>query len=345
MIPIKLTLSGFTSYKELVEIDFTGLDLVCISGANGAGKSSLLDAITYALYGQARRRDEAIINDACQRAEVSLEFRYQQEVYKIVRSISRGKGTQVDFFIQSQDGNSGQPRWKVLTERTLSETNAKIIRTLRLDYDTFINASFFLQGKADIFATQTPAERKKILGSILGLDQWEDYRKRAADRIKEQQFNVNQIEGRLADIQRILDEEPNIKADYQVLQAQQAEASAKVQRAQAQLEQKRLVQEKLDGLQQIAETHKRQADRLLSEQAEQQARLEKTQAKLESIQKELAREDEIKAAFDHLDSLRQQLASMDALDEQARPLETQRQELAQQIELKRQALQQDKRML
>ena len=43
MIPIKLRLAGFTSYREPVELDFTGFDLACISGANGAGKSSLLD--------------------------------------------------------------------------------------------------------------------------------------------------------------------------------------------------------------------------------------------------------------------------------------------------------------
>ena len=54
MIPIKLSLEGFTSYRDKVEVDFTGFDLACISGQNGAGKSSLLDAITYALYGKAR---------------------------------------------------------------------------------------------------------------------------------------------------------------------------------------------------------------------------------------------------------------------------------------------------
>ena len=54
MIPIKLQLEGFTSYRNAVEVDFTGFDLACISGQNGAGKSSLLDAITYALYGKAR---------------------------------------------------------------------------------------------------------------------------------------------------------------------------------------------------------------------------------------------------------------------------------------------------
>lgn len=103
MIPIKLSLSGFISYRDPIEIDFSGLDLVCVSGQNGAGKSSLLDAITYALYGQARRRDEAIINHACQKAEVSLEFAYEHQIYRVTRSITRGKGSQVEFLMRTSD--------------------------------------------------------------------------------------------------------------------------------------------------------------------------------------------------------------------------------------------------
>ncbi|MEN6523994.1 MAG: AAA family ATPase, partial [Anaerolineaceae bacterium] len=61
MIPITLKLAGFLSYAEPVEIDFTNFDLACISGQNGAGKSSLLDAITWALFGIARKRDDSII--------------------------------------------------------------------------------------------------------------------------------------------------------------------------------------------------------------------------------------------------------------------------------------------
>ena len=345
MIPIKLKLSGFTSYREAVEIDFTGLDLVCVSGPNGAGKSSLLDAITYALYGQARKRDEAIINETCDKAEVSLEFGYQQEVYKIVRSITRGKGSQVDFFIRKPEDADGGTSWRTLTERTLSETNAKILRTLGLDYETFINASFFLQGKADLFATQTPSERKKILGSILGLDRWEEYRKRAAEIIREKQGEINQIDARLADIQAELDKEPSYKEELKLTQAQAAAASAKVQNVQSQLEQKRLIEEQLAGRRQLVETYKQQVERLLAEQNELQTRVERTQDQLAQVNQELAREEEIKAAYDHLVHLRQELAAMDALDEQARPLENRQVNLEQQIELARHDLQQEMRVL
>src|SRR5512143_3053545 len=77
MIPLRLRLSGFLSYRDPVEIDFTSFDLACISGPNGAGKSSLLDAMTWALFGQARRRDEAIINLQSKAAEVTFTFQYE----------------------------------------------------------------------------------------------------------------------------------------------------------------------------------------------------------------------------------------------------------------------------
>jgi len=188
-------------------------------------------------------------------------------------------------------------------------------------------------------------QNAKNLGNILGLDQWEEYRKRAAERIKDQQGNVNQIDGRLAEIQQDLDDEPNLKAQHDLLQASLAKASAEVRSAQAQLEQKRLIEEQLAGQRKIVATLQQQVDRLLAEQNGQQTRLERTQQELTAVNQELAREDEIKAAYDRLVSLRQELAAMDALDEQARPLETRRQELERQIELARQALQQELRML
>jgi DNA repair exonuclease SbcCD ATPase subunit len=72
VIPLYLTIAGFLSYRDPVEIDFSRFDLACISGQNGAGKSSLLDALTWVLFGQARKRDDSIINNQSTIAEVSL---------------------------------------------------------------------------------------------------------------------------------------------------------------------------------------------------------------------------------------------------------------------------------
>ncbi|NJN44661.1 MAG: SMC family ATPase [Anaerolineae bacterium] len=192
MIPRTLTISGFLSYRAPVTIDFTTFDLACIAGANGAGKSSLLDAITYALFGRARKTDESLINTHpdVKQAQVTLEFEYETNLYRIQRTNPKGKTTVLEFQIaqrkpETEDGGQENPAtralspilWKPLTERSLRETQTRIEETLRLDYDTFTNAAFFLQGKADQFTQQRSADRKRILSTILGLETWETYRK------------------------------------------------------------------------------------------------------------------------------------------------------------------------
>ena len=122
MIPIKLTLTGFLSYRNTVELDFTSFDLACISGQNGAGKSSLLDAITWALFGQARKRDESIVNLQSSAAEVALVFGYEGNTYRVQRTLPKGKTTRLEFqILQPVDG-----KWKALTGETLRNTQEVI---------------------------------------------------------------------------------------------------------------------------------------------------------------------------------------------------------------------------
>src|SRR5690606_986672 len=150
MIPTKLEISNFLSYRDTAVLSFEGLHLACISGANGAGKSSILDSITWALFGQSRSRsDDDLVNRLSvlddKGAEVSLEFELEGTLYKVTRSKRKGKTTQLDLQIGGENG------WKTLTEGKLRDTQTAIESLLRMNYDTFINASFLLQGKADEF--------------------------------------------------------------------------------------------------------------------------------------------------------------------------------------------------
>ena len=202
MIPIRLKITGFLSYRDPVEVDFTTFELACISGQNGAGKSSLLDAITWVLFGQARKRDDTLINSASESAEVVFVFEYEQNTYRIQRILPRGKTTILEFQIQNAQG------FKPLTEATSRATQACIETVLRLDYETFVNASFFLQGKADQFTQQRPTDRKRILASILGLEVWETYRERTAELRKTIESDMGTTSGRIAEINLELAEEP-----------------------------------------------------------------------------------------------------------------------------------------
>ncbi len=227
MIPLHLKLSGFLSYRDPAEVDFTAFHLACISGPNGAGKSSLLDAITWALFGQARKRDESLVNLQSKTAEVAFTFSYEGNIYRVLRALPRGKTTVLEFQILDdglQSAANGQ--WRPLTERTLRETQARIEQILRLDYETFINVSFFLQGRADQFAQQPPTKRKEILGNILGLEVWETYKERTASRRKSIERDLEALNGRLQEIAAELAEEEPRKQKLKDLEGQLKQLTA-----------------------------------------------------------------------------------------------------------------------
>jgi len=229
MIPIHLRISGFLSYRDPAEVDFTTFDLACISGQNGAGKSSLLDAITWSLFGEARAKDkDSLVNLQSKTAEVAFTFSYEENIYRVIRALPRGKTTTLEFQIldDGRQTTDHEKTWRPLTERTTRDTQARIEQTLRLDYETFINAAFFLQGKADQFTQQNASKRKDVLSSILGLEMWEMYKIRTADRRKALEDEINSMDGRIAEINAELAEEEPRKQRLKDLESELKRLSA-----------------------------------------------------------------------------------------------------------------------
>ena len=340
MIPLQLRLSGFLSYREPVLVDFTGFNLACISGQNGAGKSSLLDAITWALFGQARKRDDSVINSACEAAEVILDFEYEGATYRLQRSKRRDKSTDLQFFQLSSEG-----KWKPLTEASLRETEHAVEDTLRMDYETFINASFFLQGKADIFAQQRPGDRKRILSSILGLEVWETYRVETAERRKALEQEVHRLEGSLGEIEQELREEESRRQALTALEANLKNVSTE-----------RLQQEKVvDNLRRLSASLSEQ--RRLVEGMEQRLRAaqkarEVTQAQLTARQeeerdylREIERAAQIEAAYAEWQAQKVELERWEQLASGFREQEKKRNAPLMEIEAERRRMQEECRTL
>jgi DNA repair protein SbcC/Rad50 len=340
MIPVKLHLSGFLSYQEPVNLDFTTFDLACISGSNGAGKSSLLDAMTWALFGQARRRDDTVINSHATTAEVSLEFRYEENLYRVTRAKTREKPTVLEFAICTEEG-----AWKPLTEKSMRTTEERIASTLRLDYETFINASFFLQGKADQFAQQRPSDRKRVLSTILGLEVWETYRTNAADKRKGVEMELRSVDDQVADIDSELAQETQRKTRLAEAEARLDQVS-QVRKAQATT---------LDSLHKqaaILENQRRMVDLLYKTSQEQRLRFEKIRAGLDRLSKEragyeqvLAGEAEVIAAHQRWLELRKDLERWDSVAANFREIEAHREKPRTTIATEESRLQQEKRGL
>ena len=326
MIPVKLSIEGFLSYRQPVELDFTTFSLACISGQNGAGKSALLDAITWALFGQARKRDESVINNdpSVKAARVTFDFDYEGDRYRVQRVNPRGKTTTVEFFIWSQAGEEG--RWKPLTERTLRETDDRIEATLRMNFDTFTNASFFLQGKADQFATARPADRKRILGNILGLEIWETYREAASQRRRDMERDVEVLVGRLNELQSELDQEPQrverlayLETRLDALTKQRLERAAileNVRRMRAALDEQAKL---LNTYQTQIETTTRNRDRIqetLAARREEKAGYDRVLASAEAIESAYRDWQAAHTALDAMEAVAEQFRQREALRQQ-----------------------------
>lgn len=179
MIPRLLTLKNFLSYQE-ASLDFQGLHTACICGANGAGKSSLLEAMTWAIWGKCRiPRDLDLIHLGMDFVRVDFEFICNRQTYRVIRSRSRTKNVTLEFQILTPQGT-----YRSLTRKAIKDTQREIDRELHLDYETFAQSAYLKQGEADNFMQQKPTERKEFLARLLQLDKYDLAAQKARDKAR-----------------------------------------------------------------------------------------------------------------------------------------------------------------
>jgi exonuclease SbcC len=192
MIPLQLTLKNFLSYRQ-ASLDFSGLHTACICGQNGAGKSSLLEAITWVIWGKTRAMTEDdVIHIGEKDVRVDFELMNNYQHYKVIRTRTRGKSSALDFQVKSDTG-----KFISLSGKGLKNTQEQIINELKLDYETFINSAYLRQGKADEFMLKTASERKKVLAELLNLEQYQKLSEKAKDQSKQIKGKVDELESKL----------------------------------------------------------------------------------------------------------------------------------------------------
>jgi len=220
MIPVKLSLRNFMCYRDNVPpLHFDGIHLACLSGDNGNGKSALIDAITWALWGKARATsDDDLIHTTQTEMQVEFDFTIGEQLYRIIRKRSRpkrrGGAGQSSLELQISTGNGFRP----ITGNTIARTQQKIIDTLHMDYDTFINSAYLRQGHADEFTRQAPARRKEVLGTILGLAVYDQLEDQARELVRQHEADKTQLENAVKDIVDELALKPTYEAELEKAQ-------------------------------------------------------------------------------------------------------------------------------
>ncbi len=232
MQPLIVDLENFLSYgKE--RVDLSAINLASLLGPNGGGKSSFVDAITYAPYGQGRYKNiDDYVRQGQEQATVELQFLLNGETYRIIRGRSlkgRGKST-----LELAKMNCGD--WVSMSGTTLRETEQRIRDLLRMDYDTFVSSCFILQGQSDRFCAAGPTDRKRILGQILGLDIYDRLQEAAKPRVKQYKEKAAVLQAKIEGLEKELESKGYYEADQQELEKTLFERSEQVKNLESSIE-------------------------------------------------------------------------------------------------------------
>ncbi|MEL7351278.1 MAG: AAA family ATPase [Cyanobacteria bacterium P01_A01_bin.116] len=235
MIPKQLTLKNFLSYRE-VTLNFDGLHVACVCGPNGAGKSSLLEAIAWCVWGQSRvSAEDDIIRQGATEAQVSFCFELSNRTYRIIRTRRRNQTSALEFQLQisarqnnsqtivSLPGDGSQPktnRFRSLTQKGVRATQQFILQQIKIDYDTFVNAAYLRQGRADEFMLKGPRDRKQVLADLLRLDQYDSLAEQAKTQAQSYKAQIYPLEASLARLTQHLETKADTLHAYQTLKAQ-----------------------------------------------------------------------------------------------------------------------------
>lgn len=345
MVPVELRLRNFLSYgEEVPPLDFTPFHIACLSGPNGAGKSALLDAITWALWGEARKPrgvtapEPHLLRLGATEMQVQFIFDLEGDRYLVRRTYTvkqRGRGVRLD--LQIYDPQRGT--YHTLTEPTLRATQEKLIRILRMDYTTFINSALILQGRPDEFSRQPPSKRKEVLAEILSLSHYERLAERAREKARERRQSVQAQEGLLESLQEQLQQRSALEQELERIEGSLREVKAlfrekeeelqrwqkTVQELEAKRHQRENAQETLRRLQQMLTTLRHQT--------------EEARKQWQEACDWVSREEEIRQRHARYEALRRQLQEMERKAEQRRALEEEAMALREAIAREKQRLQ------
>ena len=210
MIPLRVKMAGFLSYKGEQEIDFGSASLWMLAGTNGSGKSSVFDALTYALFGSHRGGSSnavELINKESQVANVEFDFRADGRVYRVKRTIRRtskgaGSGTQQVF----EEAAPGE--WNAVADTTKKvDFDRWVGDKIGLNYETFTSSVLLLQGKAERLLDAKASDRAEVLASIVDLERYQRLHARANDYKLEYKNRLEAVSHRTSAVPDVSDME------------------------------------------------------------------------------------------------------------------------------------------
>lgn len=205
MILKSLHLVNFKKYKKAsITLDNS---LIGIFGNNGAGKSSLLEAVTWGLYGVAQSmegkegvKQKDLIRDGEEEMGVEVEFLLGSHLYKVTRYLNAKRGIKSRLWI---DGKR--------QARKSTEVVARIEQDIGLNVKGFISSSFIRQKEMDLITSKIASERKKLINRLFNLRIYEKFEEVAKNRKKEKENELQTVHMVMKEKEKDIDELPELE--------------------------------------------------------------------------------------------------------------------------------------
>jgi DNA repair protein SbcC/Rad50 len=338
VIPVKLVLEDFLSFASPEPIDFTTFDVACLTGNNGAGKSSLLDGLTFALFGAARgceggQNQDRLIRDGADETHVEFTFLLGGSTYRITRHRTRAGKGEIHFVVG--DGEN----WKNIAGETLRATEAKIASVLRMDYRTFTASAFFVQGRSEDFLSRmSPNERKEVFARLLDLGVYDDLEEAARTKARDAERHRKEVHGRIEQLEASLPDLDAISSDIAGARKKSEQVTMDIERKNVEVSEARAVVAGLERDEAVLAAERATLATLSKDAAAAREFVASKTRDLELLDTLLARADEAKQAVDEAATLREAESGAQKQQQAAAALDVRRAALVATIEGERRAL-------
>ena len=205
MRPLRLELEGFGAFRDATTVDFDGADLFALTGATGAGKSTVIDAMCFVLYGCIPRYDDRrlvgpAISQSRAEARVRLDFSVGEDRYTAVRVVRRTKtgASTKEARLERADGE--------LLAGNEKEVTAAVEALLGLSFEHFTTCVVLPQGEFARFLHDKPERRQDLLVKLLDLAIYGRMGERARLRARTEKEATLGIDGQLAALRDVTPE-------------------------------------------------------------------------------------------------------------------------------------------
>lgn len=227
----KIKLSNFLSHED-TEISFNDSEKMLIDGKSGSGKSSLIEAVLWCLYGKGRVDNRNIIRRGAKNASVTLDLLDDDTYYQITRKTSDKGKTGLEIAILKGDSDK-----ELVGVEGLKEKQEWIEKTLlRSSYILFINSIIYLQDNVDIFVKQTASKRKELLLEIANVGDYEMYYNRAKEELNLSTEERARMEAVCGEKERIIESNLPISLEIESLEKEDTTTTLLLDTAKKKLE-------------------------------------------------------------------------------------------------------------